>query len=180
MTRDFIDEYHELIIAGVVVTAAAVLTVATKGVAAPLLYQGAKKVQDKLGGLISQAKTTGGGLIQDAPARLTPSVQRANQIVMQNAARGQLMTPAQAAKIIPHATRVGSALKNDSLHRAGAFLTESQLARGTTQFLTGQNDGVTTRTLLKVEGMVNNLRGVFEFIIEPSGVVSHELFKPFR
>jgi len=79
-TRDFIDEYHEVIVAGVVITAAAVLTVATKGVAAPLLYQGAKKVQDKLGGLIQQAKTTGGGLIQDIPR-----AQQATQKAISNA-----------------------------------------------------------------------------------------------
>jgi len=69
-----------VVIAGAAITAAAALTVATKGAAAPLLAkaagtfgpvieQGAKKAQ-QMGGLIQQAKTTGGGLIQDAPARL--------------------------------------------------------------------------------------------------------------
>jgi len=86
-TRDFIDEYHEVIIAGAAITAAAALTVATKGAAAPLLAkaagtfgpvieQGAKKAQ-QMGGLIQQAKTTGGGLIQDISTRVAPATQRA-------------------------------------------------------------------------------------------------------
>ena len=45
------------------------------------------------------------------------------------------MSPAEAARIIPNAQRVGRALENDTFHRAGAFLTESQLAKGTTSFL---------------------------------------------
>jgi len=88
------------------------------------------------------------------------------------------MTPAEAARIVQNATRVGTAAThNDIYHRAGSFLTESQLASGHTSIMTGQIDGV-ARTMLSVPGIVNNKSGIFEFIIEPDGTVSHQLFRP--
>jgi len=55
-------------------------------------------------------------------------------------------------------------------------MSESQLAGGKTFNITG-GDGI-QRTLLQVEGEVNGKAGVFEYIIEAGGEISHQLFKP--
>ena len=85
------------------------------------------------------------------------------------------LTPAEAASKIVNANRVGSGELRDAHHLAGSFLTENQLAAGQTFVLQGRT-GVTT--ILQVPGAVNNKLGIFEFIISPSGVVTHQLFKP--
>jgi len=92
----------------------------------------------------------------------------------------QVMSPAEAARIIPNAQRVSSAAtKNDIFHRAPSYLTRQQLSQGRTSIMKNQSDGA-RRTLLEVDGTVNGQRGIFEFIIEPNGNVSHQLFRPHR
>jgi len=87
------------------------------------------------------------------------------------------MTPSEAAQIVRNAPRVGTAAtKADVFHRAGSLLSESQLASGRTSHIVG-NDGV-TRTMFRVPGEVNNMKGTFEFIINPNGTISHQLFRP--
>lgn len=82
------------------------------------------------------------------------------------------------AKKIVNADRVGTAAsKTDIYHLAGSFLTEAQLSEGTAVYITG-GDGI-QRILLQVEGAVNGVKGVFEFILQPNGTVSHQLFKPY-
>jgi RHS repeat-associated protein len=89
-----------------------------------------------------------------------------------------VMSPAQAAQKIRVATRVGTALnKTDKFHRAGSFLSETQLAQGTTSNLVG-GDGV-RRTLLEVAGELDGVKGIYEFILQPDGTVSHQCFKVF-
>jgi len=86
------------------------------------------------------------------------------------------MTASAAAKIISNAQRVGSALRNsDIYHRAASWLTQSQLAKGKVFSIIG-NDGV-KRTLLQVNGKLNGKKGIFEYIINEAGNVSHQLFK---
>jgi len=87
-------------------------------------------------------------------------------------------SPSEAARIIINAERTGSALKPDLYHRAPSYLSESQLAQGETFLIVG-GDG-TPRTLLQVRGELNGRAGVFEFLLEPNGTVSHQLFKPGR
>lgn len=72
--------------------------------------------------------------------------------------------------------RTGSALKTDIYHRAASYLSKSQLAKGKTFRITGR-DGI-TRTLLQVGGKVNGKTVIFEYILEPNGKISHQLFKP--
>jgi len=88
------------------------------------------------------------------------------------------MTPAEAARIITNAPRTSTAGQHtDSFHRAANWLTEQQLAQGRTS-IPHSGDGI-IRTKLTVPGQVNGIQGNFEFVIEPNGSVSHQLFRPY-
>jgi len=146
---------------------------------------------------VTQAARTGVPAAQQAAAPITryapqaaqqvaPRVQQAAPTVQQAAPRVQqvaqavqqtVMSPAEAARIVTNAPRVSTAAqKTDVFHRAGSYLTQSQLARGVTS-IPHSGDGI-ARTMLKVPGEVNGLQGVFEFLIEQCGAVSHQLFRP--
>ncbi|SUY94587.1 Uncharacterised protein [Lacrimispora sphenoides] len=87
------------------------------------------------------------------------------------------MNPSDVASKIVNAERMGTALtKTDVYHTSASYLSESQLAAGKTFNITG-GDSI-QRTLLQVEGGLNGKTGIFEYIIEPNGTVSHQLFKP--
>jgi RHS repeat-associated protein len=75
------------------------------------------------------------------------------------------------SKKIINAERVGSGLKSDPYHRAASYLSESQLSKGTVFDL---RNGT---TLLQVKGNVNGNAGIFEYILNNKGQVTHQLFK---
>lgn len=81
-----------------------------------------------------------------------------------------------SAQELATASRVGSGLKADSLHRAGSFVVDDVAQSGRVFALRG-GDGV-QRTLTQVEGTVNGQRGVFEWIVDPAGSVTHQRFIP--
>ncbi len=81
---------------------------------------------------------------------------------------------ADAARLIVIAERKGHAIdmkKADDFHRAGLFLDEDYLSKGTVF----NNDGG-TGILLQVEGELNNKKGIFEYVVEADGKVSHQFF----
>lgn len=84
------------------------------------------------------------------------------------------LDPSEIANKIHNAERTGSGLNNGHDHRAACYLTEEMLSKGKTNYFTG-NDGV-RRILLQVKGQLDGEDGVFEYILEPDGTVSHERF----
>ena len=91
----------------------------------------------------------------------------------------ELLDTKTIANKIANAERTGTALaKDDIYHRAGSYLTESQLAKGNAQYIIG-GDGV-RRILFQVQGSIDGITGVFEFILQPDGTVSHQLFTQIR
>ncbi|MDR7811501.1 RHS repeat domain-containing protein [Lacrimispora sp.] len=111
-----------------------------------------------------------------------PGFEQARQLLQSQQMRaiegaGKVMNPSDAASKIVNAERTGTALaKTDVYHTSASYLSESQLSAGKTFNITG-GDGI-QRTLLQVEGGLNGKTGIFEYIIEPNGTVSHQLFKP--
>ncbi len=79
-----------------------------------------------------------------------------------------------AAEEIVNAPRRGSGLKPDSTHRAASYLTREQLKNGRVFSITGR-DGH-QRVLLQVQGEMNGRPGIFEYILDLDGAVTHQRF----
>ena len=91
-----------------------------------------------------------------------------------NAALFEKLRSDYAAKEVREAERIGSALKDDALHRAASFIPEEQLANGkVTSFLGADRKSY---TLLQVNGNLNSSNGIYEYIINSSGEITHQRF----
>lgn len=75
---------------------------------------------------------------------------------------------------IYNAERIGSALKDDPSHRAASYLSKEQLANGRTYSFTG-GDGK-SYTLLQTKGQLDGVDGIFEYITNDAGQVTHQRF----
>ncbi|HVZ38835.1 MAG TPA: thrombospondin type 3 repeat-containing protein [Candidatus Kapabacteria bacterium] len=82
----------------------------------------------------------------------------------------------EAADRILVADRINAALKADIFHHAPSFLSKEQLEAGTLFNLTG-GDGI-KRLLLQTEGEMNGKSGIFEYILDPNDVITHQRFIP--
>ncbi|PLR80024.1 hypothetical protein CVD23_21615 [Bacillus sp. V33-4] len=92
-----------------------------------------------------------------------------------NVAQFEKLRASLAADEIMNAERIGTALtKNDKAHRAASFLTKEQLAAGRVFNIKG-GDGA-QYTLLQTKGGFNGKSGIFEYMLTPSGKVSHQRF----
>ncbi|MCL2313212.1 MAG: RHS repeat-associated core domain-containing protein [Firmicutes bacterium] len=89
---------------------------------------------------------------------------------------GKGLASGNVADFILSAPRVGRAQESDIYHRAGSFLSRSQLAQGKAFFIPDYK-GVNYSVLLQTYGKVNNKSGIFEYIIAKGGVITHQLFK---
>jgi hypothetical protein len=90
------------------------------------------------------------------------------QVLVHNACA----SPSELADQIPSADRVSSGLKADAYHRGASFVSPDQLAAGQTYALKNGN------TLLQTVGGMNGKTGVFEYIVDDLGQVTHQMFKP--
>jgi len=80
----------------------------------------------------------------------------------------------EIAKQLATAERIGSALKADPTHRAASLGLDDVAKAGQSFSLTG-GDGV-TRTLIQAPGGMNGKAGIFEYIINKEGQVTHQRF----
>ncbi|WP_165442670.1 RHS repeat domain-containing protein [Kurthia gibsonii] len=85
------------------------------------------------------------------------------------------LTVKNVANAVYHAKRVGTAAtKKDSYHRAAELLTQNQLNKGVVSKFRG-GDG-RANVLLEVKGIMNGKSGIFEYILDSNGNVSHQMF----
>ena len=87
---------------------------------------------------------------------------------------GGVPSAAEAADLVRGAKPVGSALKGDAAHRAASFVVDDIASKGTV-FRTVGGDGV-ARTLVQAPGELNGVAGRFEWIVDRSGNLTHQMF----
>ncbi|EKD5156675.1 VENN motif pre-toxin domain-containing protein [Enterobacter cloacae] len=75
---------------------------------------------------------------------------------------------------ILNADRVGSGLKPDPTHRGASYLSREQLMDGEVFTIKG-GDGI-ERKLLQAEGSFNDKKGIFEYIYDDKGHITHQRF----
>jgi hypothetical protein len=78
-----------------------------------------------------------------------------------------------AAQEIQGADAVGSALKSDAYHRSASFVTDTIAADGKVFSLANRTGTV---NLTQVLGEMNGTAGRFEWIVDGSGNLTHQMF----
>jgi YD repeat-containing protein len=97
------------------------------------------------------------------------------------ASGGRLLAAAEgasAATRLRSAEAVGSALKEDTFHRAASWFRKDAAQNGTHFEIKGGDGKI--RTLTQVKATVNGKKGVAEFVVDDQGRLTHQLFKEGR
>ena len=103
-----------------------------------------------------------------------PPLLRVSHAGMATNTAGGVPSAAEAADLVRGAKPVGSALKGDAAHRAASFVVDDIASKGTV-FRTVGGDGV-ARTLVQAPGELNGVAGRFEWIVDRSGNLTHQMF----
>lgn len=114
------------------------------------------------------------GVPRDAANIVDAGISIASSMGIAAAEQAARIEVAQLARQINTAERVGSALKPDATHRAASFLSEDQLKSGSFFKIVG-GDNV-ERKLLQTKGAMNGETGIFEYIVNPTGEITHQRF----
>ena len=80
----------------------------------------------------------------------------------------------KAINDILNGERIGSGLQDNATHRAASFLSEEHLRSGHVYCVIGKDGN--TYTLLQTKGQLNGVDGVFEYLINDAGQVTHQRF----
>ncbi len=65
-------------------------------------------------------------------------------------------------------------MKDDPIHRSPSYLSKEQLVKGRTYSYRGNDNRI--YKLLQVEGQLNETEGIFEYIMDNLGQVTHQRF----
>ena len=124
--------------------------------------EGGKLVTDIAGLLAGGAGVAKGGAV------LTEKVVAKTTGMVETALKSSVVN-----KIL-EADRIGSGLKPDPTHRGESYLSREQLMDGKVFAIKGGDD--IKRKLLQAEGSFNDKKGIFEYIYDNKGNVTHQRF----
>ncbi|NEG81149.1 filamentous hemagglutinin [Pantoea agglomerans] len=124
--------------------------------------EGGKLVTDIAGLLAGGAGVVKGGAV------LT------EKVVAKSAGMVETALKSSVVNKILEADRIGSGLKPDPTHRGASYLSREQLMDGKVFIIKG-GDGI-ERKLLQAEGSFNDKKGIFEYIYDNKGNVTHQRF----
>ncbi|WP_349681644.1 DUF637 domain-containing protein [Pseudomonas sp. UBA6562] len=93
-----------------------------------------------------------------------------------NAALFEKLRAGYSAQEIKNAQPIGSALKDDPLHRAPSYVTEQIPEKG--RFFTIRGGDGKTYNLTQMEGEVDGKLGIFEWLVNSKGELTHQRFIP--
>ena len=86
------------------------------------------------------------------------------------------MSPEEIAYQVLNGDRIGSGLKDDIYHRAPSWVTKEELLNAKITVTVG-GDGH-PYFHIEVPAVVNDMAGIFEYIVDSYGKVTHQLFIP--
>ncbi len=85
-----------------------------------------------------------------------------------------VMNSEQAAELISNVERKGTALKkHDLYHEQAGHLTKEELEQGKMFILSSKNG---EKILFQVKGKLGDKEGIYEYLLEKDGKVSHQMF----